>query len=48
LTLTGAGAVGDAHAEQHFKCIRCGAAFARIVAVRREGQIWMLLNAGQH
>ncbi|RDK00505.1 hypothetical protein DLM46_22995 [Paraburkholderia lacunae] len=48
LTLNAAGAVKDAQAEQHFTCIRCGAAFARIVAGPVPRQVWLLLNAGQH
>jgi hypothetical protein len=48
LTLTGAGAVKDERVEEHYTCVRCRAAFARILAGPLKRQIWMLLNAGQH
>lgn len=48
LTLNSRGAVKDERAEEHYTCVRCGAAFARILAGEPRMQIWMLLNAGQH
>ena len=34
--------------EEHYTCMRCDAAFARIMTGELRVQIWMLLNAGQH
>lgn len=48
LTLAVSGAVKDAQAEEHYTCMRCGAAFVRIIAGEQRRQVWMLLNAGQH
>jgi len=48
LTLVGTGAVKDAQTEQRYTCMRCGAAFVRVIASEQPKQIWMLLNAGQH
>lgn len=48
LTLSGVGTVKDARIEEHYTCVRCRAAFARILAGPPTRQIWLLLNAGQH
>jgi hypothetical protein len=48
LTLVGAGGVKDARAEEHYTCVKCRGAFARILAGEPTRQVWMLLNAGQH
>jgi hypothetical protein len=48
LTLVGTGAVKDAQTEQRYTCMRCGAAFVRVIAGEQRKQIWLLLNAGQH
>jgi len=40
--------VKDERVEEHYTCVRCRAAFARILAGPLKRQIWMLLNAGQH
>lgn len=48
LTRSSAGAVKDAHAEEHYTCKRCRAVFARILKGPPTLRIWMLLNAGQH
>jgi hypothetical protein len=48
LALNSAGAVKDARVDAHYTCVRCRAAFARIVDGPPTRQIWMLLNAGQH
>jgi hypothetical protein len=48
LSLAGAGAVKDAQAEQHYKCMRCGGVFVRILAGEPQKRFWMLLNASQH
>ena len=48
LTLNSRGAVKDERAEEHYTCVRCRAAFARVLAGEPRKQIWMLLNAGQH
>jgi len=48
LTLVGAGEVKAAQVEQHYTCVRCGAAFARILKGEPRRQVWILLNAGQH
>lgn len=48
LTLTSVGVVKEERVEQHYTCVRCRAAFARILAGLPTQQIWVLLNAGQH
>lgn len=48
LALNNRGSVKDARTEEHYTCIRCKGAFARILAGEPHKQIWILLNASQH
>ncbi|WP_144108429.1 hypothetical protein [Paraburkholderia sp. BCC1886] len=42
------GTPDTASPNQHYVCGRCSAVFTRVLSGRQAGQIWMLLNAGQH
>jgi len=48
LIFIGAGEKREVRVDEHYKCVRCRAMFARILAGPPARQIWMLLNAGQH
>jgi hypothetical protein len=46
LSINGIGAVMDLVLEEHYTCMTCRSAFARVLAGPHAGRMWLLLNVG--
>lgn len=48
LRLTAPAESGADYSQEHYRCWRCHAEFARLLEGKTGQLVWMLVNAGQH